>query len=301
MKLSVVIVSWNTADILRQCLESVFAHPPAAPFDVWLVDNASTDGTIAMVQELFPQVKLLTNAQNVGFATANNQAIRQASGDYILLLNPDTLVYAGALQTLVHFLDTHPQTGACGARLLNADGSLQHSCYPTPTLGRELLRMFHLDGRVRYHMNQWPTDQPRQVEALLGACILVRRPLIEALGLMDEAYFMYSEEIDLCYRIARAGWQLHWVPQAQIVHLGGQSTRQVKTDMFLRLYQGKLQYMRKHYGRGQTAVYKLVLGAAALPRIILAPLAALAKPANRDEYHALAGRYWQLLKQLPSY
>lgn len=301
MKLSVVIVSWNTADILRQCLESVFAHPPAAPFDVWVVDNASTDGTVAMVQQQFPQVNLLTNPHNVGFATANNQAMRQATGDYVLLLNPDTIVHAGALQTLVHFLDTHPQTGACGARLLNADGTLQHSCYPTPTLGRELLRMFHLDGRVRYHMEQWPTDQPRPVEALLGACILARRNLVEAIGWMDESFFMYSEEIDLCYRIARAGWQLHWVPQAEIVHLGGQSTRQVKTEMFLRLYQGKLHYMRKHYGRGQAELYKMILALAAWSRIGAAPLAARLKPANQETYQAIAGQYRQLIKQLPTY
>lgn len=301
MKLSVVIVSWNTADILRQCLESVFAHPPAAPFDVWVVDNASTDGTVAMVQQQFPQVNLLTNPHNVGFATANNQAMRQATGDYVLLLNPDTIVHAGALQTLVHFLDTHPQTGACGARLLNADGTLQHSCYPSPTLGRELLRMFHLDGRVRYHMEQWPTDQPRPVEALLGACILARRNLVEAIGWMDESFFMYSEEIDLCYRIARAGWQLHWVPQAEIVHLGGQSTRQVKTEMFLRLYQGKLHYMRKHYGRGQAELYKMILALAAWSRIGAAPLAARLKPANQETYQAIAGQYRQLIKQLPTY
>lgn len=301
MKLSIVIVSWNTADILAQCLESVFAHAPDAPFEVWVVDNASTDGSPAMVQQRFPQVKLLQNETNPGFATANNQAMRQCTGEYVLLLNPDTIVYAGALPTLVQFLDDNPQAGACGARLLNADGSLQLSCYPTPTLGRELLRMFHLDGRVRYHMDSWDTNTARPVEALLGACILARRHILEAIGLMDESYFMFSEEIDLCYRISQAGWAIFWVPQAQIVHLGGQSTRQVKTEMFLRLYEGKLRYMRKHYGWVTAVLYKLLLLLASLARLLIAPIAWLERPPKRDDHLALAGRYWQLVKALPGF
>jgi GT2 family glycosyltransferase len=254
-----------------------------------------------MVRQHYPQAKLLTNQANVGFATANNQAIRHCTGEYVLLLNPDTIVHAGALHTLVQFLDQNPQVGACGARLLNSDGSLQSSCYPAPTLGRELLRMFHLDGRVRYRMDDWAIDTPRKVESLLGACILVRRHILEAIGLMDESYFMFSEEIDLCYRIRQAGWHIFWVPRAQIVHLGGQSTRQVKTEMFLRLYEGKLRYMRKHYGRLQTWLYKIMLLFASLARLVVAPVAWLERPPKRDEHLALAGRYWRLVWALPGY
>jgi GT2 family glycosyltransferase len=301
MKLSLIIVSWNTADILAQCLDSIYAHATAAPFEVWVVDNASTDGSAAMVRQRFPQVKLLQNETNPGFATANNQAIRHCTGEYVLLLNPDTIVYADALSRLVQFLDLNPQAGACGARLFNADGSLQHSCYPTPTLGRELWRMFHLDGRIRYHMDTWDTNTPRQVEALLGACIMARRNILEAIGLMDENYFMFSEEIDLCYRIRQAGWEIYWLPQAQIVHLGGQSTRQVKTEMFLRLYEGKLHYMRKHYGRLQTWLYKLILLLASLARLLITPIAWLERPPKRDEHLALAERYWQLVKAIPGF
>lgn len=301
MKLSIAIVSWNTAEITRQCLNSVFAHPPEAPFEVWVVDNASTDDSVASIRASYPQVKLLTNETNVGFAAANNQAIRRCTGELVLLLNPDTIVHDGALTRLVQFMDAQPRAGACGARLFNADGSLQHSCYPAPTLGRELLRMFHLDGRVRYRMDAWPIDAPREVEVLLGACILARREILETIGLMDERYFMYSEEVDLCYRIAQAGWKLYWVPGAEIVHLGGQSTRQVRTEMFLRLYQGKLMYIRKHYGRGQTRLYKLVLLLASLARLGVAPVAWLERPPQREEHLALAGRYWQLIKALPGF
>lgn len=301
MKLSIVIVSWNTAVILAQCLDSVFAHAPELPFEVWVVDNASTDDSVAMVQQRYPQVKLLQNETNPGFATANNQAMRHCTGEYVLLLNPDTIVYAGALATLVQFLDENGQVGACGARLFNADGSLQLSSYPAPTLGRELLRMFHLDGRIRYHMDEWDTDTPRPVESLLGACIMARRTILEAIGLMDENFFMFSEEIDLCYRIRKAGWQIMWVPQAQIVHLGGQSTRQVKTEMFLRLYEAKLMYMRKHYGRVQANLYKLVLLIASLARLLLAPIAWFERSPKREVHLALVGQYWQLVKALPGY
>ncbi len=301
MKLSIVIVSWNTADILAQCLDSVYAPAPEVSFEVWVVDNASTDGSAVMVQQRYPQVNLLINETNVGFATANNQAIRRCTGDYVLLLNPDTIVHAGALSTLTHFLDQNPAAGACGARLLNPDGSLQLSSYPAPTLGRELLRMFHLDGRIRYHMDQWDTNKPHMVESLLGACILARRPILESIGFMDETYFMFSEEIDLCYRIRQADWHIYWVPQAQIVHLGGQSTRQVKTEMFLRLYEGKLRYMRKHYGRFQATLYKLVLLVASLARVLLAPIAWLERPPRRDDHLALVGRYWKLVRALPGF
>jgi GT2 family glycosyltransferase len=301
VKLSIVIVSWNTADILVQCLESVFAHAPEAPFEVWVVDNASHDGSPERVRQEFPQVKLLANRENGGFAAGNNQAIRQATGAYVLLLNPDTIVYAGALQTLVDYLDDNPEVGACGSRVLNADGSLQESCYVAPTLGREVLRMFHLDGRIRYRMETWDRQTARAVDALLGACILARREILLAIGLMDEGYFMFSEEIDLCYRIRQAGWGVHYVPWAEIVHLGGQSTQQVKTAMFLQLYAGKVRYMRKHYGRLQAALYKIILWLAALPRLVLVAVAWVESSPRKEAHRALAGRYWQLVRVLPGY
>jgi len=302
MDLSIVIVNWNTRDVLSQCLESIYGALPEQEIRVFVVDNASSDGSSDMVRERFPQVYLVENSQNVGFARANNQAIRNSHGRYVLLLNSDTIVKPGALDALVDFMDTHPQAGASGARLLNPDGSLQYSCSPAPSLAGEFKRLFHLPG-VRpdgyYSMHEWDQSQARQVDVILGACLMLRRQALDQIGLLDEDYFIYSEEVDLCHRIKSAGWKLYWVPQAQVMHLGGQSTRQVSEAMFLRLYQAKLIYFRKHHGRWQAFLYKLIIMAAALFRLCLTPLVWLQKPPERQAILSLAGNYQRLLIHLP--
>jgi GT2 family glycosyltransferase len=306
MLLSVVVVSWNVRQLLLACLASLEAElaavaPGAA--EVFVVDNASTDGSAAAVRERFPAVRLLENAANAGFAGANNQALRLCRGRFVLLLNPDTEIRPGALATLLAFLEAHPQAGAAGARLLNPDGTLQLSGYRAPTLKTELFRLFHLDAiwpQGDYPMAQWPLDEARQVDCLLGACILLRREVLEQVGLMDEKYFMYSEETDLCYRIQRAGWQIWWVPQALVVHFGGQSTAQAAGPMFLQLYWGKLRFFRKHSGRLVAPAYKLLLVVAAVSRLLLTPLVVFQKPERRARSLALAGNYVRLLRRLPS-
>jgi len=302
MKLSIVIVSWNTCDLLRRCLETVFAYPPDDPFEVWVVDNNSQDDSVAMVQQEFPQVHCLVNDHNPGFAGGNNQAIEASSSEYVLLLNPDTEVKPGALAALVDFLDTHPAAGAAGSMLLNPDGSLQPSCYPMLTGWRELWRMLNLDGIWpvgEYHMHRWDTSQPRQVEVIQGASLMIRRDILQRVGLMDESYFMYTEEVDLCYRILQAGWLLYWVPQSQVVHYGGQSTRQVAAKMFLQLYGSKIHFFRKHYGRFTTTLYKCTLGLTSLLRLALSPLVWLRPAEIRRTQLALAKNYFQLLRVLP--
>jgi GT2 family glycosyltransferase len=209
----------------------------------------------------------------------------------------------GSLAALFGFLEADPKAGVAGGRLLNSDKSLQHSCYLAPTLGRELWLLFHLDALypayARYEMDKWDLNTPRQVEVLKGACLLLRREAIDPEQIFDEDYFMYSEEVDLCRRIGRAGWLLHWVPQAEIVHHEGQSTRQVATPMFLHLYRAKLLYFRKNGGRRAAQLYKFILLAAALTRLTFSPLAWVIRPAARHQNLALAGRYWQLVRLLP--
>lgn len=299
MKLSIIIVSWNTSELLAQCLASLSAHPLSAPHEVIVVDNGSHDGSPQMVSARFPAVQLVRNEDNRGFARANNQAMRIARGEYVLLLNPDTEVHAQALDTLVRFLDEHPAASAAGARVLNPDGTLQHSCSPAPTLFNEWLHLFHLDRERRQGMAGWPIDAPRKVETLLGACLMFRRRLLEQIGDLDERYFMYSEEVDFCYRMRGAGGELYWVPQATIVHYGGQSTGQIATEMFLQLYQNKLLYFRKHYGRPGAWIYKLILLCASSMRLAATPLTWFEKPPRRQQHRALAGRYWRLLTALP--
>ena len=300
-QLSIIIVSWNTRVLLADCLASVYTHPPQCSFDVWVVDNASDDGSAQMVRDDFPQTRLIESGENLGFAGGNNLAVNASNGRYILLLNSDTIVKAGALTTLVQFLDENPQVGAAGSRLLNLDESLQSSCHPMPTLSRELWRLFHLDklqAYGRYHMHKWDTIQPRRVDIIQGASFIVRRDVLDKVGLLDDSYFMYSEEVDLCYRLHKAGWDLYWVPESQVIHYGGQSTRQVAADMFIELYRGKHHYFQKNYGSMAAAIYKLILIAAALPRLTLFGLARLHQPAKQDEELILARNYSRLLREL---
>jgi GT2 family glycosyltransferase len=297
MKLSIIIVSWNTSDLLAKCLASIYSHPPGCQFEVLIVDNNSTDNSVEMVRQQFPQVILFPNKHNIGFAPANNQAIRQSSGQYTLLLNPDTEVHAGTLETLVNFLDENSAVGAVGPLTLNPDSSLQTSCYPLPTLAREFWRLFHLDKFYpygSYNMSKWDRNTKRQVDALLGACLMVRKTIMDEIGLLDEDYFIYSEEIDLCYRVQKAGWTLYWVPQAQIIHYGGQSTKQVAAEMFLRLYQGKVLYFQKHYSWLTVQLYKIIIMAASLPRLLMSLFAWLEKPPKRQQHLALASNYRRL-------
>ncbi len=255
-----------------------------------------------MVREHFPQVRLLQNSHNPGFAAANNQAIAESSGRYVLLLNPDTLVQPDALGALVTFLDNHPAAGAAGSMLLNPDGTLQPSCHPAPTLSREMWRLFHMDALfplALYPMESWPVDQPRPVDTVQGASLIVRRAVIDQVGVLDDGYFMYSEEVDWCRRIRQAGWQIYWVPQSRVVHFGGQSTRQVAAAMFLQLYRAKLHYFRKHYGAAHGVLYKAELFAASAARLMLTPLAWVVRPAERSQHAALAQHYGLLIRALP--
>jgi GT2 family glycosyltransferase len=312
--LSIVIVSWNTRELLSRCLESLAASPldnqvsatlgegvrPST--EVLVVDNASADGSADHVRVRFPCVKLIANTTNVGFAVACNQAIQVASGQYVVLLNPDAEVESKTLAALVSFMESHPRAGAATPMLVDSGGVLQSSCSPAPTLRRELWRLFHLDAiwpYAVYRMHTWSIDRAREVDVAQGACLILRRTALDRVGLLDERFFIYSEEVDLCQRLRRAGWRVYWVPRARVLHHGGQSTRQVAEAMFLRLYQGKVLYFRKHGGAPAARWYKLILSAAALGRLLISPLAWLESPPRRERHQVLARYYERLLRALP--
>lgn len=303
LKLSIILVSWNTRALLADCLASVYAHAPSVPYEVLVVDNASSDDSAQMVRAQFPQARLIESPTNVGFAQGNNLAVPLCRGEYLLLLNPDTVVKPDAFDSLVRFLDANPQAGAVGSMLLNPDETLQPSCHPAPKLSRELWRLFHLD-KIRpygsYRMHDWSTDQPREVDVIQGASLLLRREIVDRIGFLDGDYFMYSEEVDLCYRMQQAGWRLYWEPRSRVIHYGGQSTKLVAADMFQQLYLGKLKYFRKHYGAAAGGGYKLILLAASLVRLALTPLAFLQPPPRREYNVGLARHYGRLLKALPT-
>jgi len=302
MQISIIIVNWNTRELLVDCIESIYASPPEGEFDIWIVDNYSSDGSPAMIRESYPDVNFIENDENVGFGKANNQALRKSQGDYVLLLNPDTVVKTNAISELINFLDNNPDAGIAGARLINPDGTLQISAFPFPTLFREFWRMFYLDSVVylsNYPMKNWNKDQAREVDTLLGACMLIRREAINQFGLFDEEYFIYSEEVDLCVRLKKGGWRLYWVPGAVVIHFAGKSIQQVSEEMFLRLYEGKVLYFRKHHSKLSVFVYKLILFAATITRLVLTPFALVEEPAKRDEHLTLYNNYRRLLRSLP--
>lgn len=264
--LSIVIISYNVRELLARCLESVSSSrfkvqgsnlkPETLNLELFVVDNASRDGSAAMVREKFPRAHLIENAENRGFAAANNQAFPLTRGRYVLMLNPDTEVRAGALATLVRFMDAHPRAGACGGKLLYGDGSLQHSAFTFPSFAQIFLDFFPLNWRLtesrlngRYPRAWYARGDPFQIDHPLGADFLVRREMAEQVGWLDDKYFIYCEEIDWAMRIKRAGWQIWCVPQAEIVHYEAKSTSQFRDAMFVELWRARKRLFEKHYSR----------------------------------------------------
>lgn len=263
--LSIIIVSFNTRQLLKECLDSVYASLAESNLasEVIVVDNASQDGSAAMVRESFPQVRLIANEDNRGFAAANNQALRvlgYGTGSlpprYVMLLNPDTAVRGNALTTLVRFMDENPKAGACGARLIHSDGRFQHSAFAFPTLFQVFFDFFPLNHRLtdsrlngRYPRRLYQAGQPFPIDHPLGAALMVRREAISQVGLLDERFFIYCEEIDWCLRIKAAGWSIWCVPEAEIVHHVAQSTAQFRDEMVVALWKSRYQLFAKHYSR----------------------------------------------------
>lgn len=254
MDLSIVIVSYNTREMLRDCLRSLPAATEGLQVETFVVDNASPDDSAAMVAAEFPDVRLIANSENVGFARANNQALRLTLGRHALILNPDTEPEPDALALLVRYLDEHSEVGAAGPKLLNSDGSLQHNGRRFPTPWREFLghsglrnlnraafdRKLHF-GRDNFDI-EWETDE------VSGACLMVRHTVMDQVGMLDEDFFMFYEEIEWCWRIRKAGWKVVYVPQARVVHHWMASVRQQSRAMTARLFKSALTYYRKTSG-----------------------------------------------------
>lgn len=265
MDLVVVTVSYNTRDLLADCLGSVLTGLEHSGLEaqVWVVDNASADGSAEMVRQRFPAVRLVAHDENLGFAGGNNLALQEmgfgtrTTPRHVLFLNPDTRVVGDALGSMVRFLDSTPQAGAAGARLVHGDGSFQHSAFRFPGLAQVFLDFFPLHHRLlesringRYPRRLYEAGQPFRVDHPLGAAMMVRGEALVQTGSFDERFFMYCEEIDLCRRIDDAAWEIYCVPQAKIVHLVGQSTGQFRNQMFVALWRSRFLMFDKHGGMG---------------------------------------------------
>jgi hypothetical protein len=288
MDVTIVVVNLNTKQLLSDALAALPEACGALAWEAIVVDNGSTDGSPALVRERFPHVQLIVNERNVGFAVANNQAFRQARGEFSLLLNSDTRATPGSIAALVDFLRSHPRAGIAGPRLLNADGTFQGSAanFPTPT--REaLLLLGDVARRLRgstFPYHPLPADRaPRQVDWVSGACLLVRRAVIDHIGDLDTEYFMYTEEADWCCRARQAGWQTWWLLEPAVYHLNGATAQQTYSRKRRQIYGSKARFFRKFYGRTAVWVYAAAVWLTSLVKTLCWGGLSLVGPAGRRE------------------
>jgi len=261
LDLGIVIVNYNTRDLLRTCLETVYASEGDVSFEVCVVDNGSTDGSAAMVAETFPQVRLIANPDNRGYPAANNQGLRAFgfpdAADvprFALLLNPDTELPPSALREMVAFMDAHPDAGVAGPKLVRRDGSLDLACrrsFPSPEVAFYRLiglsRLFPRSRRFgRYNLTYLDPDRMSEVDAVVGAFMMIRREAIRQVGLMDETFFMYGEDLDWCYRIKTAGWRVYYNPAVTVLHIKRASSRR-NPRARVEFWRAMSIFYRKHY------------------------------------------------------
>lgn len=256
---AIVLVSWNTRELVLDCLRSLPEACAGLRWEAHVVDNASTDDTVEQVAREFSSTVLTVNTDNVGFAAANNQGIAKSNARYMFLLNSDTVAQPGSITELVRFADAHPKAGIVGPRLLNTDGSFQASCCALPSLLSEVLSATGLGERLINTgypgVAEHRCDRPMQVGYVAGAAMFARAEAVAQVGGMSTDYFMYAEEADWCWRMAKAGWETWHYPASRIIHHGGQSTRQVRKSMIRALYRSKIMMLRKT--RGKTAAFIL--------------------------------------------
>lgn len=253
-ELSIIIVSWNVADLLCACLDSIDANADDLRLEVIVVDSASTDDTVARVRERFPQVMLLPQTENVGFSRGNNLGLAAASGQYLLLLNPDTEIIGDALHTMVGYLEANPQVGIVGPYTHNTDGSYQSTRRCFPTLATAFFESTWLQPLApkslldRFYVRNVPPDQTIAVDWVQGSALLARREVYEQIGDLDTGYVMYSEELDWCRRAKDAGWGVMYLADAHITHHGGKSSEQVVARRHIHFQESKLRYFHKYHG-----------------------------------------------------
>jgi len=274
MDLSIIIVNYNAKDFLTRCLDSICTNAPEISFEVFVVDNASNDGSSEMVRTRFPQVKLIANKENLGFARGNNLAIKRSSGRYVLLLNPDTEVYPGTLEAMVHFMEEHPKAGGMGCEVVNSDGTLAPSPQVMSHLGTAFAHIFRLKtflpkgkwsvkllgrflgkyaGEFRIH-----DGIIREVDYINGCCFLIRRDTIDNIGMLDDNIFLDYEDLDWCYRIKKGGWKIYFYPLVRITHHWGQSRKTIFRESFVRKYESMYYFYLKTYGKLSFYALKLI-------------------------------------------
>lgn len=308
MKLSVIIVNYNVEYFLEQCLYSVRKASKGIEMDVFVVDNNSVDGSNRMVREKFPEVILIENKENIGFSRANNQAIRLSTAEYVLLLNPDTVVEDDTFQKVIQFMDQHPDAGALGVKMLDGKGKfLPESKRGLPTPMTAFYKIFGLSALFprskrfgRYHLGFLDKDKTAEIEIIAGAFMLMRKSVLDQTGLLDEAFFMYGEDIDLSYRITLAGFKNYYFPETRIIHYKGESTKKSSVNYVFVFYNAMIIFARKHFSSQRAQTFSVLIHIAIYFRAFIAIMARFFKQTALPFADAFLGyigifliqRYW---------
>lgn len=303
MDLSIIIVSWNTKDLLKNCLESLYRTIIRTHSEIIVVNNGSKDGTLEMVKETFPQVKLISNTSNIGFSAANNQGIKVGYGKYLMFLNSDTLVFPGAIDEMVEFMSQREEAAVLGCQLLYGDGTPRPSFSSFHTIPRLFCHSFYLDKLFPHLLvyGEYPVSHPNykklsEVEVIEGCAMMVRRETLNEVGFFDEDFFMYSEETDLCYRIKKAGWKIYFYPHVKIIHYGGQSSRMRSSWAARELDRSLLKFIEKHLGKRHKMVAKVLLMTFCLLGLIILPFKAIFPNRFRGEERSKFSDLFKVLK-----
>jgi hypothetical protein len=254
-KLSIVIVNYNVKNLLKKCLESIFKYHKEIEFEVTVVDNNSNDHSQEMLKTDFPQVQLIENKRNLGFSQACNQGIKESYGKYILLLNPDTELTPGGFKKMMDFMDLKPEVGICGPRMMDQKGNLQFSCRSFPSYLTAISSSQSILNRIlpdnflskKYLLKEKNHSQTMEVDWVSGSCLLAKREMLEKVGLLDERFYMYVEDVDLCYRAKKSGFSVFYFPFVVVIHYIGKSTQKKKFNMLLEHHRSMYYFYRKHY------------------------------------------------------
>ena len=302
-ELSVIIVSYNTRQMTLDCLRTLFAKLAGLSAEVIVVDNASSDGSVSAIRAQFPQVRVIENTLNCGFGAANNRAMAEAQGRFLLLLNSDAFPLPGALQVLTDYLRSHERVGAVGPRLLNVDGSLQRSCFRFPSPGRAWVENLWFSALLPNHpvvgdYRRWPHDTERDVDSVIGACMLIRHEVYRQIGGFDEQFFMYSEETDWQRRMRDHGWHIAFTPHAEVTHLGGASGAAEAPRVRKHFFDSLDYYERKHHGLAGLISLRLAMMVGCLLRALLWTLVMALVPSRRTAARSKAGLLtWLFFRQ----
>ena len=287
MDVSICIVSWNTKDLLRKCIQSIIDKTFKLEYEIVVVDNDSKDGSFDMVKELYPYYRIIQSGRNVGFAKANNIAAAHASGKYILYLNPDTEMLSNAIYGMHKYMEKNDDYGAVGCKILNTDGTIQYTCarsFPNPYKQfcelSGINRIFpNIPAFSSIEMHYWDHKESRDIDCISGACMMVRKEVVDALNGFDENIFMYAEDVDLCYRIKKKGWKIYYLADEIIMHHEGASTKKATNKYFstLQLRDSSVYFLAKHYGAAKARHYKAAVFVGSAIRLLTIPVYLLIK------------------------